>query len=182
MKMLNKAFAKPIAGIAAAGAMAVSAVPAHANDRQHDRISAGEVIAGAVIVGGLAAILSSKKNKHRGYDSHHNGYEYNGRRGHNRKFRRGHNNHRVNYRRNGSRRAIRKCINRAEQKASYFGYADVTNIRDIKRTRYGYRVKGNVLVTKGRGYNRYSDRGRFTCYVDSGRVSEVRLRGLGKKY
>lgn len=173
MKLLNKALAKSIAATTAAGAMAVSAVPAHANDRNHDRISTGEVIAGAVILGGLAAVLASKKKDNRyndGYNNRRNGNYNQGR----------YRKQNVNNRRDGSRRAIRQCINQAENKASYLGYADVTDIRDIKRTRYGYRVKGNLLVTKGRGYNRYSDKGRFTCDVDSGRVSEVRLGGLGR--
>jgi len=182
MKLLNKAFAKTITATTVAGAMAVSAVPVNAKEYHRDKVSTGEIIAGAVIVGGLAALLSSKKSKHRNYDTHHNSYEYKGRHKGHRYSKGRYNDRRVNYRRDGSRKAIRKCIRRAENKASHFGYADVTDIRNIKRTRYGYRVKGNILVTKGRGYNRYSDKGRFTCYIDSGRVSEVRLRGLGKRY
>ncbi len=177
MKLLNKAFAKTIAATTAAGAMAVSAVPAHANEHHRDKIGAGEIIAGAVIIGGLAAILSSKKDKRHHDVKYNRGYnnDYRGRGYKRERFKR----QRAGFHRDGSRRAIRKCIRQTEHKASYLGYADVTNIRDIKRTRYGYRIKGNLIVTKGDRYNKYSDRGRFTCYVDSGRVSEVRLRGLG---
>ena len=177
MKLLNKAFANTIAASTAAGAMAVSAVPAHANGHHKDRLSKGEVIAGAVILGGLAAVLASKKNKHHNdvrYDNGYN-YDYRSKESKHNRFKR----HRAGFNRNGSRYAINQCVQQTEQKASYLGYADVTNIRDIKRTRYGYRIKGNILVTKGNGYKKYSDHGRFTCYVDSGKVSEVKFRGLG---
>ncbi len=174
MKLLNKAFAKTIAATTAAGAMAVSAVPAHANGHHKDRVSTGEVIAGAVILGGLAAVLASKKKDR--YDRHDRHDKYD--RYDNRRYRknRGYNA------RNGARRAINQCVRGTERKASYNGYADVTQIRDVKRTRYGYRVKGNLLVTNGRGYNRYSDKGKFTCYVDSGRISEINIRGIGRGY
>ncbi len=176
MKLLNKAFAKTIAATTAAGAMAVSAVPAYANEHHRDKIGAGEIIAGAVVIGGLAAILASKKDKRHHDVKYDRGYNHNYRsRGfNNNRFKR----QRVGFHRNGSRNAINQCVRQTEHKASYLGYADVTNIRDIKRTRYGYRIKGNILVTKGNGYKKYSDHGRFTCYVDSGKVSEVKLRGL----
>ena len=158
MKLLNKAFAKTIAATTAAGAMAVSAVPAHANGHNKNRVSTGEVIAGAVILGGLAAVLASNKKDR--YDNNRN------------RKNRGYNRH------NGERSAINQCVRGAEKKASYNGYADVTQIRDVKQTRYGYRIKGNLLVTNGRGYNRYSDKGKFTCYVDRGRISEIDIRGI----
>lgn len=173
MKLPTKAFAKTIAATTAAGAMAVSAVPAHANGHHKDRVSTGEVIAGAVIIGGLAAVLASKKkNRHNDRYDHNNRYDHNDRRD-NRRFRKndGFNN-------NGPRRAVNQCVRGTEKKASFNGFADVTQIRDVKRTRYGYRVRGNLLVTNGRGYNRYSDKGRFTCFVDSGRISEIKIRGI----
>mgnify|MGYP000748905519 CR=1 FL=1 len=59
--MLN--FSKAAFCTAAAGAMAItSAAPAEAQryrDRDRDGVSAGEVIAGALILGGIAAIASS---------------------------------------------------------------------------------------------------------------------------
>lgn len=159
MKLLNKAFAKTIAATTAAGAMAVSAVPAHANGHNKNRVSTGEVIAGAVILGGLAAVLASNKKDR--YD--------------NNRYRKTNRNQGYN----SSRNAINQCVRGAEKKASYNGYADVTQIRDVKRTQYGYRIKGNLLVTNGRGYKRYSDKGKFTCYVDGGRISEIKIRGIG---
>jgi len=172
MKNLTKA----IVGTAAAAAMAVSATPATANDRKKDKISAGEVIAGVAILGGIAAILSSGKKRDRGYNNGYRGGRYGG------DYRRGHGDYRRDYRRDNSRRAINKCIQRVEYKAGHHSYAKVTKIRDVDRTRYGYRIKGRVIVQDNnrRGYGRYNsrydrghgnsynrsyDKGKFTCYV-----------------
>ncbi|MEE9434742.1 MAG: hypothetical protein V3V15_10945 [Sphingorhabdus sp.] len=187
-------FGKALVGAAAAAAMAVSATPALAKHRDDDKISAGDVIAGAVILGGIAAILTSKNRRDgRDYDRSrrgNRGYGYDD----------GYNN---NYRRRGSRRAVKRCIRRAENRASRYGNAKVTEIRDIDRTRYGYKIRGRIIVNngyRGRGYNNYNhnrrgngygnynhsrrgygrnDRGKFTCYVERGRVVDVRYKGLG---
>src|SRR3546814_13105766 len=62
-------------GAATAGAMLMSAAPAAARDRyDRDGISAGEIIAGAVVLGGLAAILSSGDNdRYARYDDRYRG-------------------------------------------------------------------------------------------------------------
>ncbi len=58
-------FTKSLLSAGAAAAALVSiAVPAQAReryDRHRDSVSAGEVIAGAVVIGGLAALLSAGK-------------------------------------------------------------------------------------------------------------------------
>ena len=60
MQQLTKSFAKGGIATAAVGAMALAgATPAQARDRGDDGISVGEVIAGAVIIGGIAAIASA---------------------------------------------------------------------------------------------------------------------------
>lgn len=80
----------------------------------------------------------------------------------------------------GGDRAVNQCVRAAENEARRFGrFAQVTDVRDIDRTRYGLRVQGRIAVDYGRGYRGGSDRGRFTCFVDRGRVSDVRLSGLG---
>ncbi|MDN3645056.1 hypothetical protein QWY75_02410 [Pontixanthobacter aestiaquae] len=181
-----KSISKALVGTVAAGAMAMtSAAPAFARDRGHDKIDAGDVIAGAVILGGIAAILSSgKKDRYR--DRHYNGrydHRYDGRRG------------------NGER-AVERCIRAAERDARRGGYryADVTQIRDVDRTRYGWRVKGRIVVEGQRGYgNRYNnrgynnrydrgynynhrgynrDQGKFTCTISRGQGAFVDFRGL----
>ncbi|WP_348631949.1 hypothetical protein [Pontixanthobacter sp. CEM42] len=175
---MMKSISKALVGTVAAGAMAMtSAAPAFARDRGHDKIDAGDVIAGAVILGGIAAILSSgKKDRYRGdrYD-----HRYDGRRG------------------NGER-AVERCIRAAERDARRGGYrfADVTQIRDVDRTRYGWRVKGRIVVEGQRGYgnrgynNRYDrgynynhrgynqDRGKFTCTISRGQGAYVDFKGV----
>lgn len=183
MKTISKALAKASVTTLAAGAMAMtSAAPAAARDRHHgDGISAGEVIAGAVILGGIAAVLSSGK-KDRYYDRD---YRYNDRHyGYNDNFRRG----------RGSRAAIEKCVRAVERDARRAGYrfADVTQIRDVDRERRGWEVKGRLVVDGQRGYGyryrdayRYNDRhyrgsdsGKFTCDVRRGRVVDIDYRGI----
>ncbi len=167
-------------GTAAATAMAVSATPAMAKDYDRGGISAGEVIAGAVVLGGLAAILSSGKK-----DKYSNGYyddNYRDRRYSDRRYRDGRHGY-GDRKRIRPRRAVNKCVRAAERKASYYGRADVTQIRDVKRTRYGYKVKGRIVVKDGhRGYRRSYDRGKFTCYVEGRQVSGVRLKDLRHRY
>jgi hypothetical protein len=194
MKFLTKSLLG--AGAAAAALVSVSA-PAQARDRydrDRDGISAGEVIAGAVVLGGLAAVIASADNDRDDrygygydrsrYDYDRAGYGYSNRHG-------------------GSRAAVNQCVNNVERWAGRYSRSDVTQIRDIERTRFGYRVKGNVVVRDGwrgrhsgyDGYNRYDrddrhgygdgygrgyDKGRFTCYVERGRVIDIDYSGLDR--
>ena len=64
----------------------------------------------------------------------------------------------------------------------------MTDIRDVDDTRYGWRVKGRMVVDGQRGYRnsrydrRYNDRsrdsGKFTCYIERGRVADVNYSGI----
>ncbi len=173
MTDLKKTLTKGALGTVAAGAMALaSATPAVAGDRHRDRgVDAGDVIAGALVIGGIAALAGAfdgddRRDRRYRDRRHHNGYGYN--------------------RRGGGQRAVQRCIRVAERQARRFGgyrFADVTQIRDIDRTRYGWRVKGRIQVEglQGRGYgygNQGFDRGRFTCYFERGTRPEVRFRGI----
>ena len=194
MKTFTKALGKTGVAAAVAGAMAVSsASPAAARDHK-DGIDAGDVIAGALIIGGIAAIASAVDKDDRHYrDRRYRDRRYDDRR---------------DVRRGGSRRAVESCVRAAERDARRYGYnyADVTQIRDVERTRYGWRVKGRIEVGGARGYgNRYGhrdryrddrgfynakfgrhnrrgyDQGRFTCQIERGRVNYVdfnNIRGL----
>tara|TARA_R100001244_G_scaffold71741_2_gene57989 strand:- start:21269 stop:21796 length:528 start_codon:yes stop_codon:yes gene_type:complete len=170
MNKLNKA----LVGTAAAAAMAVSATPAMARDGHKGGPSAGEVIAGVAIIGAIAAIASSS-NRDRDYrDTHYRGDRYGNDRYAETRFGYG-------YRQIGQRQAVNRCVRAAERGATYRGRANVTDIRDIDRTRYGYRIKGRILVEQGRDrYRRggYTDKGNFTCYIEGNRVSDVRYSGL----
>ncbi|WP_137870197.1 hypothetical protein [Sphingopyxis sp. 2PD] len=165
---------KAAIGAATAGAMLMSAAPAAARDRyDRDGISAGEVIAGAVVLGGLAAILSSGNNdrydrydnRYRGrYDDPRYGYGY-------------------DYNRYGnSRSAVNQCVNAVERGSRRYGNTDVTQVTSIDRKRDGYKVKGRVVVRDGYGgrWGRggYYDQGKFTCDIRYGRVQDIRFSGL----
>lgn len=178
---------KALVGTVAAGAMAMgSATPAMARDNDHDGISTGEVIAGALILGGLAAVIASSDNDR---DDYRGDYRYgnNGYNGYNRGY----------YNRAGNpRSAVEQCVRAAEQTAnrySYGGRSKVTDIRDIDRKSGGYKVKGRIAVNTrnanwrggwGNDYrgwnNQYNgyDAGSFTCNVRYGRVTGLDIDGI----
>ena len=148
-----KSVSKALLGTIAAGAMvASSATPALAEHRNDNGISAGEIIAGALIIGGIAAAASASNRNNRGYDDGNYGYN--------------NNDYGRNYGRNSGyggnpRQAVEQCVNAAERYASSRGLrANVTDIREVKDTRYGYQVRGNISVQgggnrgwQGGGYN-----------------------------
>ncbi len=183
MKTLSKA----LAGTVAAGAMVLaSATPAVARDRDRG-IDAGDVIAGAIIIGGIAAILSSGNNRDR---NDYRGGSYNG----------GYNGGYYNdY--DDPRTAVERCVAAVENDARRAGYrnANVTEIRNVDNKRRGYEVKGRLVVDDTRGwgsynrqYNRYdrydrygnydrgynTDSGRFTCDFERGRVVDLDYSGI----
>ena len=185
MKTISKAFARGTIATVAAGAMAVtSASPAFAQSRDHrDRrdngISAGEIIAGALIIGGIAAVASSAGRSRDRYDD------------------------RYDNRGGDARSSVEQCVRAAERNASgrsYRGNAKVTDIRSIDRKRDGYTVKGRIAVNAmnrdwRRGDNRYGrgwgndyrgwndryagyDSGKFTCKIRYGRVVDIDYSGI----
>ena len=78
--------------------------------------------------------------------------------------------------------------------------ADVTDVRDVRQTRWGYEVKGRIAVNSngrdwrrgdsnyGRGWNndyrgwdnslRGYDSGNFKCRVERGRVVDIDYSGI----
>src|SRR5205085_6316367 len=92
---------------------------------RHDGVSAGDVIAGALVLGGIAAVASSVGRNNSGY--YYNQRGYNGYSGYN----------------TDPRQAVEQCVAAAENQAnrySYGGRSNVTDIRNIDRTRYGYKI------------------------------------------
>lgn len=182
-----------IIGTAAATAMAVSATPAMAKGGHHkNKVSAGEVIAGAVVLGGLAAILTSGKK-----DRHSNNYDRGYRGDHNVQYNRGDRYNHGQYGRISERKAIKKCVRTAERRAGrQYGWANVTDVRKVKQTRYGYKIKGRIVVkdqaynNRGRyqqnryGNGRYhqanQDQGKFTCYIEGRGKPQVNFKGLDR--
>jgi len=179
---ISKALAKGTFATVAAGAMAMAAVtPAAAQDRYRDRdrgdgISAGEVIAGAVILGGIAAVIASSNNNDRDrYDD--------------RDYRGGRNNYNDGY---NARTAVDQCVRAAERQAQRGSgvNAEVYEVVDIDRSRRGFEIQGRIAVRndyRGRGWggdyrrnNRNTgwDEGRFTCDYRNGRVTDIDFSGL----
>lgn len=194
-----KTITKGLVGTVTASALAmVSASPAYA---KHNRggVDAGEVIAGALILGGIVAVASAIGNKDRDRyqdrDYNRSGYRDNDRRGY---------GDRNNYRSRGNaRNAVEKCVRAAERRAGRYsgGRADVTDIRDVDRKRSGFNVKGRIAVntrnhnlrrsddrynqswnnnSRGRSNsrNRGYDSGKFSCKVRNGRVVDIDFSGI----
>lgn len=179
MTDLKKTITKGALGTVAAGAMALaSASPAMAQDRHRDRgIDAGDVIAGAVIIGGIAALAGAFDNDRD--DRRYRDRRYDDRRGYDNRY-----DSRYNYQsRQRAEQAVTRCVRAAENEARRAGYryARVTEIRDIDRERRGFEVEGRIEVS-GRDYGyrgRQSyDRGRFTCDMSRGRVTDIDFSGI----
>jgi len=193
---MNTTF-KTLVGTVAAGAMAVSsAAPAFARDNHRGNgIDAGDVIAGALVIGGIAAIAAAASDNDRDRDYRYAAdYRYD---------RAGYDYGASRFGWNNPRQAVEQCVTAAERSAnrtSWGGRADVTDIRSVRETRYGYEVKGRIAVntmghgwmrgnaTYGRGWNgdyrgwnsnlRGYDSGSFTCQVQRGRVADIDYNGI----
>jgi hypothetical protein len=170
MTIISTKVGRTMLGTLAAGALAgVSVTPAMADDRR-DRggIGAGEIIAGAVVVGGIAALAGA-------FDGDR------GRRGWNEADWRG-----GGWQGRGAGRGqnglVERCVRAAEIDARRRGgwqFAHVTQIRDVDRTRNGFRVRGVIEVEGARGFRgRDFDRGRFNCFADGRGRPIIEFGGL----
>lgn len=187
-----KNMSKALVGTVVAGAMAMSsAAPAVAQSRHYDRdgISAGDVIAGALIIGGIAAIASAASKNDRNY-YRDDDYRYD---------RAGYGD-RYGYRGN-PRQAVEQCVYAAERYAGQrYGRADVTDVRQVRDTRNGYEIRGRIAVDTRRGGWRQGDgyygngwggdyrgwnqsmrgydAGSFKCRIERGRVVNIDVDGV----
>lgn len=180
---------KAFVGAVAAGAMVMVPATVSAQSRyDRDRgISTGDIIAGAVVIGGIAAVAGAlgRGNDYRGDDRYYRNGNY-------------------GYYNGNPRAAVEQCVNAANRDARSRGYrfAEVTQVRDVDDTNYGWKVKGNLQVDGSRGYydrsgydgrryntgydnGRYNDRngyradsGSFTCWIERGRVSRMDYNGI----
>ena len=99
--------------------------------------------------------------------------------------------------RGNPRAAVERCVNAARNDARRYGYrhAQVTEIRDVDDTRYGWKVKGRMVVDgsyaggrydrygyrdRNNRYQRWNDRdsGNFTCRIERGRVADLDFSGI----
>lgn len=187
---------KALVGAVAAGAMAmVPTSGAFAADRygRNNGISAGDIIAGAVVLGGIAAVAASIGGNNRN-DYRNDSRNYRG--------------DNAGYYNRDPRSAVEQCVNAARQDASRRGYGNVSvrQIRDVNDTSYGWKIKGDIAVDSNRAYSNnggYNDRnyntrnngyynnsrydnrsrcsqdtGSFTCWIDRGRVSRIDYSGI----
>ncbi len=180
MKTMFKTSAKLAKGVAlalGASALAVTSLsPAMAQDERRSRggPSAGEVIAGIAVIGGIAALAGAfdgdrGRNDWRGSDWHDSNWRGPG----------GWQGHGFG---RSDRGLVQQCARTAEISARRFGgwrFAHVTEIRDVDRTRRGFVVRG-VLEVQGRaGFGgRDFDRGRFSCLVDGRGPPLVEFSGI----
>jgi hypothetical protein len=186
-----KIFAKTALLMTGAATLAAS-LPAQADSRHrgNDRIDAGDVIAGALIIGGIAAIASAGSNDRGRYNdrrypnnSGYNNYDGNG------------------YYQNGygSRPAVDQCVRAAQRDAARYGRARITDVTSINRIRGGYEIRGRLVVEQrgygsrgndnwnryGNSYDRYNDgydKGRFSCVTRNGQIQDLRFGGLRNTY
>jgi len=195
-----KTFSKALVGTVAAAAVAVSsATPAIARDNRGG-IDGGDIIAGALVIGGIAAIAAaaSSNNSDR-YSYDRIGYGGNDWR-RDSAGRDGWSDGRFG--RVDPRVAVEQCVRAAERNAgrASYGRADVTDIRDVRNTRNGYEVRGRIAVNSqgrdwrngdaryGRGWNndyrgwntslRGYDSGSFKCRIERGRVVDLDYSGI----
>lgn len=200
-----KTFSKALVGTVAAAAVAVSsAAPAMARDNRGG-IDAGDVIAGALVIGGIAAIAAAASNNNDRDDFDRFGYgrdDWRGRDGwDDRRWGNG-NNWGNNWGQVSPRVAVEQCVRAAERNAGRvsWGRADVTDIRNVRNTRNGYEVRGRIAVNThgrdwrngdpryGRGWNndyrgwnnglRGYDSGSFKCRFERGRIVDLDYSGI----
>lgn len=169
---------KTLVGTVATLAMAVGSVaPVAAQDRYRDRddhISTRDVVTGALVIGGIAAVAAAASNN-RDRDYREDDYRYGDRDYHDRDYRdhdgrygnrdyrdrnwdgRGtgwydYGSHGRNYGRgNNPDRAVQQCIRAAERQAERWGggRADVTRIHQVERERGGFEVTGRIVINQG---------------------------------
>jgi hypothetical protein len=164
MARLNSKFALVAAG---AAALSLAATPAeargwHRYHHDHDGISAGDVIAGALIIGGIAAIASaaSKSNRNRErYDNpppppapryRDDSYDYSV------------SPPASDYQTGGINDAVNICVDQVER-----GDARVASVDNASRRADGWRVSGQLSAGGG-----------FNCWIDNdGRIRRVDFGG-----
>ena len=167
MKTLTKA----LVGTVAAGTMAVSASTPALAKHGGGGISTGEAIAGALVIGGIAAVAASSGKDRYGYDRdryRNRGHRY----GHGYGY--GYGMH--------PDAAVQRCVNAVERDATgyHYGRADVTRITSVKHKSSGFDVKGYVQVHSNHrgGGHRYYDSGTFRCKIRYGRISDIDFSGI----
>lgn len=180
-----KTLTKGIFSATAATALAVAtASPAQAQYRDDGGIDGGDILTGVLIAGAAAAVIAAATSGDDDrYDDRYYGRDYGDRYG-----RYGQRGYRMN-----ARQAVQQCAAAAQQRASRYGRARVTEITDVDRERDGFEIEGRLVVNEGRygwnngyrynsRYDRYGrydrDRGSFSCDVRYGRITSLDIDGI----
>ena len=172
---------KTLMGATAATALAVAA-PAQARD--NGGIDGGDILVGALLIGGVAAVIAAVSDDDDDRYDNRRDVRYNGRTQNSNVYGQ-RNNRGYGHIQMSQNAAVNTCSAAAQQRASRYGRAQVTQITDVDRNRNGYEVEGRVVVNEGRSNNRRRnasnnyDQGRFTCRITNGRVDQLRVRGIG---
>ena len=214
MKTFAKTFAKGGIATAAVGAMALAgATPAQARGHD-DGISVGEVIAGAVIIGGIAAVASAAsrdRDYYRGDRYYRDGRYYNNGNDYRRNAYASRGNPRAAVERCGDCDLQLQCSSNLPlvnlQQSACSGVVAAVKIKiswirmfvpdlgQVDDTRYGWKVKGRMVVDgsyaggrydrygyrdRNNRYQRWNDRdsGNFTCRIERGRVADLDFSGI----
>lgn len=130
----------------------------HRRWRHRDGIDVGDVILGAIIIGGIAAVASAASNSGRDRTRNRDG----------------------NWGGGWSRdegtedEAVDACARAAEREGSRYGNgAKVEDITSVARQDGGYRIHGVVSADRSYGNGRYNDNSRFSCSVRYGQVEDI---------
>lgn len=190
---MNRFVFRSAAVMASLSSLVLAATPAMARDRwggwggyggwggwgRHDRVDVGDVLAGVLIIGGIAAVANaaSKAARDRRYDDRRydnrrwddrgtSGREYRGDdyRGTDRRYGSDRDGYAVGQSRDGEslNRAVDRCVDEVER-----GSARVESVDETRRDGNGWRVEGRVAAGS-----------QFSCTVDTdGRIRGVAIDG-----
>jgi hypothetical protein len=102
----------------------------------------------------------------------------------------GRSHHHDGWRSDNPHRAIEMCSRVAEREVgrNTYGRARVTDIRDVRETRWGFEVHGRIAVKSpgrwGGGYRgdyrswHSVDGGSFKCRIENGRIADLDIDGI----
>lgn len=147
---------------------------------RHNRVDAGDVLAGVAVIGVIAAIASaSSQSNRRSRDRDADDYRYRGQQNDGYRDWRGSDAPRSDDRAssrsaNDEMTAVDGCVVAAESQGGTG--ARVDTIRAVERDGSGYRVSGSVM-RDARDEGNYARRDSFDCAWANGQVSTVNISG-----
>ena len=170
---MNRKLFRGAAVLASAAALSMAATPALAGDRwgwgggwgrHHDRVDAGDVLAGILIIGGIAAVASaaSKASKNRRSDDYRypDDRDYRGEDYRSRDYRA--EDYRGTAYSGDMNEAVNRCIDEVNR-----GKSRVESVDGAERDGNGWRVRGRVDGNED-----------FSCAIDGdGRIRQVSING-----